>query len=110
LPRPHGPGARRLLAPPGPARLRTPPHGKTPHCKPKPLPAPAKRERPPEKNEKAGDKERRDKEFAERVKKIEERLPKEKMLSQYVLLIPKSKLEDTLKKRAELLEQKEQKK
>ena len=33
-----------------------------------------------------------------------------KLLSQHVLLIPKSKLEDTLKKRAELLEKKDQKK
>ncbi|MCD6041225.1 MAG: hypothetical protein K0R40_828 [Burkholderiales bacterium] len=33
-----------------------------------------------------------------------------KLLSQYVLLIPKSKLEDTLKKRSELLESKDQKK
>jgi hypothetical protein len=33
--------------------------------------------------------------------------PREKMLSQHVLLIPKDKLEDTLKKRAELLEKKQ---
>jgi len=45
---------------------------------------------------------------AERLKKVEERLPREKLLSDYVLLIPKSKLEDTLKKRAELLEKKDQ--
>ena len=44
---------------------------------------------------------------AERLKKLEERLPREKLLSQYVLLIPKNKLEDTLKKRAELLEKKD---
>ncbi len=44
---------------------------------------------------------------AERLKKLEERLPREKLLAQYVLLIPKSKLEDTLKKRGELLEKKE---
>lgn len=44
---------------------------------------------------------------AERIKKLEERLPREKLLSQYVLLIPKNKLEDTLKKRAELLEKKD---
>jgi len=36
--------------------------------------------------------------------------PNEKILSQHVLLIPKSKLEDTLKKRPELLEKKEDKK
>jgi len=33
-----------------------------------------------------------------------------KLLSQHVLLIPKSKLEDTLKKRAELLEKQKSKK
>jgi len=44
---------------------------------------------------------------AERIKKLEARLPREKLLSQHVLLIPKSKLEDTLKKRDELLEKKQ---
>jgi hypothetical protein len=68
------------------------------------------KERMPEKSESAADKERRDKEFGERIRKIEERLPREKMLSEYVLLIPKSKLEDTLRKRVELLEKKEAKK
>ena len=33
--------------------------------------------------------------------------PREKLLSQHVLLVPKAKLEDTLRKRAELLERKE---
>jgi hypothetical protein len=47
---------------------------------------------------------------AERVKKIEERLAKDKALSQHVLLVPKSRLEDTLKKRAELIEKKDTKK
>lgn len=50
---------------------------------------------------------RRDDKDAERLKKIEERLPREKLLSNYVLLIAKSKLEDTLKKRAEMLEKKD---
>lgn len=45
-----------------------------------------------------------DKDGAERIKKLKERLPREKRLSDYVLLIPKSKLADTLKPRAELLE------
>lgn len=48
-----------------------------------------------------------DEKDAERIKALEERLPREKLLSQYVLLIPKSKLEDTLKKRPDLLEKKE---
>jgi hypothetical protein len=52
-----------------------------------------------------------DKEDDERIKKLKARLPREKRLSDYVLLVPKSKLEDTLKPRAELLERKpEQKK
>jgi len=50
---------------------------------------------------------RKDDKDAERLKKVEERLPREKLLSGYVLLIPKSRLEDTLKKRAELLEKKD---
>jgi hypothetical protein len=36
--------------------------------------------------------------------------PREKMLSDHVLVVAKSKLEDTLKKRAELVEKKETKK
>jgi hypothetical protein len=47
---------------------------------------------------------------AERLKKLRERLPREKLLADYVLLVPKSKLEDTLKPRAELLEKKTAKK
>ena len=50
---------------------------------------------------------RKDEKDAERTKKLEERLPLEKRLSDYVLLLPKSKLDDTLKKRAELLEKKD---
>jgi len=46
----------------------------------------------------------------ERLKKLRERLPREKLLSDHVLLVPKSKLEDTLKPRAELLEKKNDKK
>ena len=46
------------------------------------------------------------KDDAERIKKLKARLPIEKRLSDYVLLIPKSKLDDTLKPRSELLEKK----
>lgn len=42
----------------------------------------------------------------ERTRKLKDRLPREKRLSDYVLLIPRSKLEDTLKPRGELLEKK----
>ena len=48
-----------------------------------------------------------DKDRADRIKKIEDRLPREKLLSGRVLLVPKSKLEDTLKKREDLLEKKD---
>jgi hypothetical protein len=47
---------------------------------------------------------------AERTKKLEERQPREKMLQNYVLLIPKGRLEDTLKKRPDFLEKKQEKK
>src|SRR5258708_7908403 len=47
---------------------------------------------------------------AERLKKLLERLPREKLLADYVLLVPNSKLEDTLKPRAELLQKKPEKK
>jgi hypothetical protein len=50
--------------------------------------------------------EAKNKDDAERIKKLKARLPGEKRLSDYVLLIPRSKLEDTLKPRAELLEKK----
>lgn len=42
----------------------------------------------------------------ERIKKLKARLPREKRLSDYVLLVPKAKLEETLKPRADLLEKK----
>jgi hypothetical protein len=51
-----------------------------------------------------------DEKDAERIKALQERLPREKLLSKYVLLIPKAKLEDTLRKRGDLLEKKEDKK
>lgn len=44
---------------------------------------------------------------AERQKKIGERLPRERALAVHTLLIAKSKFDDILKKRAELLEKKE---
>jgi hypothetical protein len=50
------------------------------------------------------------KDAEERAKKIAERLPREKELERHTLLIPKAKLEDTLKKRSELLPAKEDRK
>jgi len=43
------------------------------------------------------------KDAEERQKKLAERMPRERELGKYTLLIPKSKLEDTLRKRADLL-------
>jgi Domain of unknown function (DUF4340) len=50
------------------------------------------------------------KDAEERLKKINQRLPRERALGDYTLLIPKSRLEDIVKKRAELLAKKEEKK
>ena len=44
---------------------------------------------------------------AERAKQLAERLPREKALAGQVLLIARTKFDDVLKKRAELLEKKE---
>lgn len=51
----------------------------------------------------AGEAKPEGKDAEERLKKIGERLPREKGLAAHILLIPKSKLEDALKKRDELL-------
>jgi len=64
------------------------------------------KQRKPERGESAADRERRDKEHAERVAAIEKRLPYDRMLSGHILLVPKSKFDDVLKKRSELLEPK----
>jgi len=58
----------------------------------------------------AGDPKPEGKDAAERLKTLNERLPREKALAGYTILIPKAKLEDILKKRAELLAKKEEKK
>jgi hypothetical protein len=58
----------------------------------------------------AGDAKPEGKDAEERLKKINERLPRERSLAAYTLLVPKSKLEDVVRKRAELLARKEEKK
>jgi hypothetical protein len=58
----------------------------------------------------AGEPKPEGKDAEERLKKINERLPREKALAAYTLLVPKSKLEDIVKKRADLLVKKEEKK
>jgi len=50
------------------------------------------------------------KDAEERLKKINERLPRERALAGYTVLIAKSKLEDILRKRADLLAKKDAKK
>lgn len=58
----------------------------------------------------AGEPKPQGKDAEERLKKIGERLPRERSLAEHVLLVGKSKLEDVLRKRAELLAKKEEKK
>ena len=58
----------------------------------------------------AGEPKPEGKDAEERAKKLAERLPREKALEGYTLLVPKSKLEDTLKKHADLVAAKEEKK
>ena len=61
------------------------------------------RERVPEKGEKAQDKERRDKEFAESLKKLEERVAREKALAQWTYVVAKRELEPLLKERGDMV-------
>lgn len=58
----------------------------------------------------AGEPKPEGKDAEERLKKFNQRLPHERALAGHTLLIPKSRLEDLLKKRSELLEKKEVKK
>jgi hypothetical protein len=58
----------------------------------------------------AGEPKPEGKDAEERLKKIGERLSRERALAGHTLLVPKSRLEDLLKKRSELLEKKEAKK
>jgi hypothetical protein len=58
----------------------------------------------------AGDAKPEGKDAGERAQKLAERLPRERALAGHTLLIAKSRLEDLLKKRSELLEKKETKK
>ena len=56
----------------------------------------------------AGEPKPQGKDAEERAKKIAERLPRERSLAAYTLLVPKSRLEDALKPRAELAAKKEE--
>jgi hypothetical protein len=54
----------------------------------------------------AGEPKPEGKDAGERLKKINERLPRERALAAHTLLVPRSRLEDLLRKRSELLEKK----
>ena len=56
----------------------------------------------------AGEPKPEGKDAEERAKKLAERLPRERALAPYTLLVPKSRVEDALKPRAELLAKKEE--
>ncbi|NOS69480.1 MAG: DUF4340 domain-containing protein, partial [Verrucomicrobia bacterium] len=64
------------------------------------------KERTPGKDEKAEDKARLDKEFADSLKKLEEKLETEKAFGKWTYLISSWTVDSLLKKRAELLEDK----
>jgi len=64
------------------------------------------KQRKPAPGESPADRARRDKAHADRVAAIEKRLPYDGMLSGHVLLVPRSKFDDVLKKRSDLLEPK----
>jgi hypothetical protein len=68
-----------------------------------PKPAPAKPD------EKAEDKDKREKAAAEEVKRFTERVAREKALGPFVVLIAKNKLDEVLKKRDDLLKKEEKK-
>ena len=65
------------------------------------------RQRVPEKGEKPEDKERRDKDFAENLKKLEERIAREKALAKWTYVMSKSAVEPLLKDRAQMIARKE---
>jgi Domain of unknown function (DUF4340) len=58
----------------------------------------------------AGEPKPEGKDAEERLKKLNERVAREKALADYTVLIPKSKLDDILRKRSEMLVKKEEKK
>ena len=62
--------------------------------------------RAPEKDEKADQKERRDKEFAETRKRLEERVARERALSKWTYIVAKKDVEPLLKERADLIARK----
>jgi len=67
------------------------------------------RKRAPEKDEKPQERERRDKDFAESLKRLEERIAAEKALSKWTYVVQKSAVEALLKDRADMTARKERK-
>ena len=70
------------------------------------------KQRVPDKGESATDREKKDKEFAERLNKLEEKLAREKQLDRWTYLVSKSSVEALLRDRAQLMpdKKKEEKK
>jgi hypothetical protein len=62
--------------------------------------------RVPEKGEKKEEQERRDKEFAESLKRLEERLAREKALAKWTYVVARREVEALLKERADMLARK----
>lgn len=67
------------------------------------------RKRVPEKDEKPEERERRDKDFAETLKRLDERIANEKALAKWTYVVQKSAVERLLKDRAEMTARKEKK-
>lgn len=67
------------------------------------------KKRVPEKDEKPEDRERRDKEFAESLKRLEERIGREKALAKWTYVTTKSAVEPLLKDRPQMTAHKEKK-
>ena len=67
---------------------------------------PAREAKPVKEGDKPEDKAKREKEHADDLKNLEERIVREKALKDHVLVVSTSRLSDTLKKRSELLAQK----
>ena len=67
------------------------------------------RKRVPEKGEKPEDRERHDKEFAESLKRLEERIGREKALAKWTYVTAKSAVEPLLKDRSQMTAHKEKK-
>jgi len=64
------------------------------------------RTRAPEKDEKAEQKERRDKDFAETLKRLDERIAREKALAKWTYVVAKKDVEALLRERADLIAKK----